>query len=165
MIGIILVVLCILLSLGLYLRNTMLQAQIDNMADELAQIQISKEYLEANRLMTSLDAMKEYDKGAEVALNKFNKNHVLTTDFIGKIVKAMPNLVVLNSFNMNNSGIEMSFRVPDRKVAAELVLNMKKTELFHDVQLSSVSSSQSGEGYTSSISCILKGIEEAGGLE
>lgn len=62
MIGIILVVLCILLSLGLYLRNTMLQAQIDNMADELAQIQISKEYLEANRLMTSLDAMKEYDK-------------------------------------------------------------------------------------------------------
>lgn len=158
-VGAMILFICIILSIGLTLRNVYLTYQINDLNQKYGEIQLNPQLAEANRLQTSINAMGEYDISAELALNKFYNNKIIGTDLMNQISAAIPSVVSINSFKMDNSLADISFQVPSRKAAAELILSLKKTGIFQDVVLISIFSNQQGSGFVAYTACIMKAGE------
>ncbi len=151
-----LLLLVVAVSIGLIIWNLFLSYQIEDYTEKANEIKASENYQEADKLEQSINAMNAYDKNAEVALEKLEKGDLLGTEVMAKIASTIPAGASINSLNMNNAVALFAFSVPDRRAAAELLMNMKETAIFSDVHLASVSASRGGTGLTANIQCILK---------
>lgn len=155
-VGALILLICVGLSVGLVARNLILSYQINDMAQKLADIKVSTKYIQANKLRVSIDSMTEYDKSAEIALEKFYSNQIIGTSLLEKISSALPSTISMVSFKMNNTLADISFQVPTRKAGAELILSLKNTGLFKDVALISVFGTQDGTGFMVYTACIME---------
>ena len=101
--------------------------------------------------------MSEYDATADVSLKAFTESGILGTGLLNKFSAALPSAVSVTSLTFSSSKLDMACEVPSRKVAAELILALKNSGLFLDVQVSTISNSGAAvAGYTLNISTILK---------
>jgi hypothetical protein len=146
---------CVLLSISVLGRNIYLSSQINNITLENDQIKASVEYIEAEKLQTSLDGMIEYDQIATITLSKFQESNVLGTKILEVISGAIPAGVRIDNFTIDNASAAFSCYTPDRKATAELLLSLKETNLFSDTHIISVSKNE-GAGYVAIIECIMK---------
>lgn len=151
----VLLFLVILISIGLVVWNFYLTYTMDKYNEKVTLVKASEEYIEAERLISSIDAMEEYDKIAEIALGKFNAYNLIGTDILTKISSTIPVNATVNNMNINNGMLNLNLNVPDRIVAAELILNLKESNLFKKVHLSTITSNDSG-GYLANVQCIMK---------
>jgi hypothetical protein len=148
--------LLILVSLGAVGRNFYLSYNIDKLTADTERMKAGREYGEAQKIQDSVDAMKDYDKKAETALNKFINTNTMGTDTLAKISSAIPAGVKLDGMNMDHVVTAFSFAVPDRNATAELIANLKALEIFEDVHLVSVKLNEDKIQYTANIECIMK---------
>lgn len=155
-IGLLLLILLIMISLGAVGRNFYLSYKIENLTADTEQMKTSGEYIEAQKIQDSVDAMREYDKKAEIALKKFENLNTLGTDTLTHISSAIPAGVKLDGMNMDHAMGSFYFTVPDRNATAELTANLKALELFEDVHLISVTLNEDKIQYTANIECIMK---------
>jgi Tfp pilus assembly protein PilN len=159
-IALIIIILCVILSVGLLLRNYLLDMRVQDMKNEIEVKISSQEYAEANRLKQSIDAMKEYDQTAEEVLKKFEEANIIGTEFMKTLVSSLPTAVAMNSINVDNASASFVFTSPDRKVAAELLLNLKNSGLFQDVQLHSITTDPNSNQMSVVIDAVMKASEE-----
>jgi Tfp pilus assembly protein PilN len=159
LIGIVLLLLIGGVSVGLVVRNMSLEKQISDYEDKIGAIKTSSEYIEANKLQDSIDALKQYDENAEIALNKFQASNLLGTEILTTLSSAIPSQASLKSLRMNNGFLDASVDVPDRKTASELILNFKESGLFQDVHLANLTLNQGGTTYTAVVQCFMKNEE------
>lgn len=155
-IGFVLLMLLILVSLGAVGRNFYISYQIDKLTADTERMKAGREYGEAQKIQDSVDAMKEYDKKAETALNKFKNSNTLGSDTLAKISSVIPAGVKLDGMNMDHAVTAFSFTVPDRSATTELLLNLKTLDIFEDVHLISVILNEDKILYTANIECIMK---------
>ncbi len=159
-IGLVLLTLFLLISLGTVGRNFYLAHQISSLSTETEQMKTSSEYIKAQKIQTSVDAMKEYDLNAEIALKKFRNINALGTAALSKISSAIPAGVYLNSMTMDHVVTSFFFNVPDRNATAELMSNLKGLDIFLDVHLVSIMPNTDGVLYSANIECVMKAGEE-----
>lgn len=159
-IGLILLTIFLLLSLGLVGRNFYLVHQISSLVTVTEQLKTRSEYIEAQRIQTSVDAMKEYDENAEIALKKFRAINTIGTATLSKISSAIPAGVSVNSMAMDHAVTSFFFNVPDRNATAELMSNLKGLDIFLDVHLVSIMLNSDGVLYSANIECVMKAGEE-----
>jgi len=159
LIGIILLLLIGGLSVGLVVRNMNLEKQISDYNDQFLAIQTSSEYVEANRLQDSIDALKQYDENAKTALDKFQASNLLGTEVLTTLSSAIPVQASIKSIRMNNGFMDASVDVADRKTASELILNFKESGLFQDVHLANLTLNQGGTTYTAGVQCFMRDEE------
>lgn len=155
-IGLVLLILLIMISLGAVGRNFYLSYKTENLTADTERMRASREYAEAQKIQDSVDAMKDYDKKAEIALKKFKNLNTLGTDILTKISTAIPAGVKLESMNMDHIVTVFSFTVPDRNAADELMANLKALDIFEDVHFISVILNEDKILYTANIECIMK---------
>ena len=161
--GIIVIFLIFASTAAVIVQNIVLSARLSNKTAELSAMQSSNEYQQAVKLQNSVDVMTEYDRNAESALQKIQKGHVLSTEFMQKLSAVLPSSVAMENATLTRTGATLSFSVPNQKAAAELVGNLDQSGLFIQTTLVSVTSSQTtgdtevvATGFTASINCILK---------
>lgn len=154
--GFVLLLLLLLLSMGMLGRNFYLTQQISSLVSETDGMKMSKGYIEAQEIQTSVDAMKEYDENAEIALKKFRNINMLGTVTLSTISSAIPAGVSLNSMTIDHVITFFSFNVPDRKAAAELIANLKGLDIFLDVHLVSIVPKENEVLYSANIECVMK---------
>jgi hypothetical protein len=159
-IGLVLLMLLILVSLGAVGKNFYLSYHIDKLTADTERMKAGREYGEAQKIQDSVDAMKDYDKKAETALNKFINTNTMGTDTLAKISSAIPAGVKLDGMNMNHEMVSFFFTVPDRAASAELTANLKALDIFEDVHLVSVTLKEDKIQYTVNIECIMKAGDE-----
>jgi len=143
-IGAVVLVLCILLSLGLLGRNFLMVNHIENVRAEITTIQGSAEYAEAVQLKNSIDAIKEYDLVATGVMTQFKMNNVIDTELLQKLASQLPSTVTLTNFTMDNAVADFTFNVANQKTVSELVLRMKDSGLFLDVSFNAVTANENG---------------------
>jgi Tfp pilus assembly protein PilN len=159
-IGLVLLMLLIVISLGTVGRNFYLSYHTDKLTADTERMKAGREYVEAQKIQDSVDAMKDYDKKAEIALKKFKNSNTLGTNILTKISAAIPAGIKLDSMNMDHVVTVFSFIVPDRNAADELMANLKALDIFEDVHLISVTLNEDKIQYTSNIECIMKAGDE-----
>ena len=152
----------VLISTGFIVRNLILANEVNQANSKLDAIKATQDYQDATRLQDSIAAMSEYDNSADVALKAFQDAGILNVKLLNKLSASIPSSASFTSIAATNSKIEIYCDVPSRKVAAEVLLDLKNSGLFQDVQLGSVTtkSATGSAGYTVNISTILK----AGGI-
>jgi len=155
-IGLVLLMLLVMISLGAVGRNFYLSYHTDKLTADTERMKAGREYGEAQKIQDSVDAMKDYDKNAETALNKFKNSNTLGADTLAKISSVIPAGVKLDDMNMDHVMTTFSFAVPDRNAAAELMSNLKTLDIFEDVHLISVTLNEDKILYTANIECIMK---------
>lgn len=159
-VGLVLLSIFILISFGAVGRNIYLDHKISVLAADTEVMKTSSKYLEAEKIQTNVDAMKEYDTYAQIALNKFKSVNTLGTSTLSKISSAIPAGVSLNSMTIDHIQTSFSFVVPDRKSAAELIVNLKDLDIFLDVHLVSVIPNTGGVMYAANVECLMKAGEK-----
>jgi len=157
-IGAVVILLCILMSLGLLTRNFIMGRQIVNIHSQISTIQASPEYLKAVQLSNSIDAMKQYDSSADGVMSLFEKNNVISTELLETLSAQLPVTVTLTNFNMDNASANFTFNAPTRKAVSELVLRLKNSGLFQDVSFNSVTTTETG-GVEVTINAVMKAGE------
>ncbi len=155
-ISVIIVLVCAGISAFLVVKNNALEKEIAEMSARAESIKVSQEYTQANNIQNSLDAMKQYDSGASIALENFYSCNLLNTELITGLFAGIPSSVRISSFSMDSLNVTMTCSLTSRKAASELLLGLKGTNLLYDVRLSSVSSNQDGTGSVAIISGVLK---------
>lgn len=160
----IVVIILLLISTGFIVRNMILASEVSHSNDKLSGIKATQDYLESTRLQDSITAMSEYDSSADVALKAFNSSSVLGTPFLKKLAVSIPSVAKFTKINLTSAKLEMYADVPDRKVAAELLLDLKNSALFQDVQLVSITLKSVAPGYTPGYTVNLSAILKAGGI-
>ena len=155
-IGSMALLLSIFISLSFLGRNIYISYQTDKMINESNVIKATKEYIEADRLQNSVNAMNEYDVNAEIALNKFNDYNLLGSKILSSLSSTLPIGVSINSLSMNNASANLAFNALDRKSVAELLVNLNDSMLFKEIHFSSVTANVSGAGYIANIQCIME---------
>lgn len=158
-IALIIVIVAVLATAGLVVRNTMLGSQIAELNDEIATIQASAEYQEAQALNQELSQLVEYDKSAEIVLADFEKHDVLGTAVLDQLTASLPTNVITLSLSMNNSAMMANYRIPDRRTGAELILRLEESGLFSMVHASGLTQAEGQPGYTINIQCEMKAGE------
>ncbi len=158
-IGSLVLIICVAICVGLIVRNAMLANQIESLNAEIQTIQSTQEYADAMILKDSIDSMAQYDQSAQAVLTQFQLSNVISTDLINTIASKLPSTVSITTFTMDNAGVNFTFSVPNRKAAAELLLSLKSTGLFLDVQLNSVGTTAEGAGSIASITAVMKAGE------
>ncbi len=158
-IAVIVIILCVLLSVGLVARNFVLLNRLTDINTEIEVKIASSEYTEANRLKMSIDAMKQYDEISEEIVKKFQEADVLGTEIMGTLTSVMPTSVTLNSISINNAAAGFVFAAPDRKAAAELLLNLKNSGLFQEVELNTITSDPNSSLMNVTINAVMKAGE------
>ena len=141
-IGGIIILICLILSAGLIIRNRILMDSIDSSTTEWLSTKNSQDYILADQLQKSLDSMKDYEKGADSALEKFRLADIIDTKLIGDLFEGLPSTDVVTYFNLEGLNLSMTCDVPRREAAAELLLGLKETGLLETVKLDSVDTNQ-----------------------
>ena len=159
-IGLVLLLLLIMISLGAVGRNFYLSHETEKLTADTERMKAGREFAEAQKIQDSVDAMKAYDKKAEIALNKFINFNTLGTDALTKISTAIPAGVKLDGVNMDHVVTVFSFTVPDRKATAELMANLKALDIFEDVHLISVTLNEDKISSVANIECLMKAGDE-----
>lgn len=157
--GGIIILICIIAIAGALARNYVLTSQIESIESSIAQIKSDADYVRANELQQSLDAMSEYETEADRALEKFQQSQIIDTELISALLKTVPTNSTVVSFGMQGTGFGMTCNVPSRKVASELLLNLENTDLCENIKLNSVSLNETGDGYVVSLDATLKAGE------
>lgn len=139
----------------LYIDNIMTVRQIDLLNSQISEIKSSEDYISANKLQKSIDAMTKYDTSANLVLKDLNDAKVLDSELISSLLRGVPTNVTIVSFGMNGNSFGMTCNAPSRKIAAELLLGLKETGLCDDIILNSVTSKDTG-GVVVSIDGTLK---------
>ncbi|MGI6751736.1 MAG: hypothetical protein ACOX4U_03850 [Anaerovoracaceae bacterium] len=158
--GVMAIALIILVSGGLFLQKTLLNAGLVKASAELQEIKNSREYQEANTLQKQISAMEEYDSYAEAALKRVKDGDTLNSEFLRWLTNSMPNTASLESASINKLEAGFKFRVPNRKVVAELLENLESSDLFVQITLLTVTSGWESGGYIAEINGIIKAGEE-----
>ena len=156
MFSVIFLVIIVLISCGFIVRNLVLTNQLNNATASLETIKTDQKYVESARLQGSIQAMSEYDVSADVSLKAFTESGILGTPLLKKFAASVPAAVSFTSLTFSSSKLDISCNVPTRKVAAELLLDLKNSGLFQDVQLSTVTTNTQSTGYAVIITTILK---------
>lgn len=134
----IIVLVCVALTAGIFIYNLILSRQIEAANSETIQIKASQEYTEASYYQNSLQAMSNYEAGADHALLKFQASNVIRTELLEAIWKGLPVNVRMTSFTIDQTTINMSFQIPNRRAAAELLKGLKETGLFQEIHLGAI---------------------------
>lgn len=151
-----LIILCVILSVALNVRNYVLHKQLADINNEIQVKITSTEYLEANRLMMSIDALKQYDEISEGIVKKFQEADVLGTEIMATLTRALPTSVTVNSLTIDSANAGFVFAAPNRKAAAELLLNLKNSGLFQEVVLSTITSDPNSGQMSVTINAVMK---------
>ena len=130
--------------------------QLNDATASLETLKADQKYIEAERLKGSIQAMSEYDASADGSLKAFTESGILGTPLLKKFAASVPAAVSFTSLTFSSSKLDISCNAPSRKVVAELILDLKNSGLFQDVQLASVTSDTQSTGYAVIISTILK---------
>ena len=146
--GGIIVLICILAIIGVFVRNYVLSSQIETITISTVQIKSDADYVKANELQQSLDAMLAYDTQAEISLQKLEQLQVIDSDLISSLMSGVPKNVTVATFGMDNISFGMTCNTPDKKSAAELLLGIRNTDLCSDLQLISVETNTTEGGFT-----------------
>jgi hypothetical protein len=155
-IALIIVIVAVLASAGLVIRNMVLNDQLADLNDEIGMIQASAEYQEALDASSDLDRMKEYDGYAQIVLHDFEKHDLLGTDVLDALAATMPSNTAARLISFNNETMTGDFLVPDRRTAAELLLRLEESGLFTSVYSPSLSLNDDNPGYTLTVECQMK---------
>lgn len=158
-IGGIVVLVCVLLSIGLILRNRILLDNIESATEKWLRTKSSQEYISADKLQNSLDAMEDYEKNADIALGKFSLANFINSKLIADLFKELPSNVVVTDFDLKGLDLRITCDAPNRETAAELLLGLKQTGLFEMVKLDSVVTNEDNFGSVVRINGILKAGE------
>lgn len=158
-IALIIIILGVVLCLGAVGRNIYLAMQLNELNEEILIITSSKEYIEANSLQQSLDAMKQYDQAAQEILKKFQESDLIGTEIMKTLTGALPGTVTLTSVTMDNANASFVFAAPDRKAAAELLTNLKECGLFQEVELNSITSDPNSGALSVTVNAVMKAGE------
>lgn len=158
--GLIAIILILGVSGTLFLQNIILAAGFTKATMEFQELQRSEEYQEADRLQRSVTAMGDYDQYASAALDRIHQGDILNTEFLNKLTRSMPSTASLEKASLTKEAVIFEFRVPDRRVAAELLENMNRSELFVQTALVSITSEPDVPGYLTEISGIIKAGEQ-----
>lgn len=150
--GIILLV-AVLATAGLVVRNMMLENEIRALQDETAALQATAEYAEAIDLQKKWDSLLEYEKNADVVLADFETHNVLGTAFLDQFSASLPATAAMLSMNLNHATMTGTFQVPDKRTAAELILQLEDSGLFQSVHSPNISQTEGQTGYTVVIEC------------
>ena len=159
-IGVLVVALFTLLTVGFVAKNMIVERQIQGLQTEIDAIKASSDYAEAEKLRVNIETMQQYDINAQVALAKFEDAKVLGTSFLQKVAGAVPAGVAITGITANSAVVQIGCTVPTRKVAAEFQLYLKDSSLFQSVHMSSVEAAE-GTGFTADIECIIGKVGEA----
>jgi uncharacterized protein YihD (DUF1040 family) len=144
---------------ALVARNVILSTQIASLQSRTAAVESTEAYQEASELQDNLDAMDAYDTIADSALENYQNAELLDTELIYAIMKCIPQSAVVTSFSVDDGNLGMVCEVPNRKIASELLLNLKNADLFDSVQIYSVSEMDDGN-FSASFSGVLKAGDE-----
>jgi Tfp pilus assembly protein PilN len=158
-IGAMILVLMVAACVGLVVRNVMLTNETEKLYAEIEAIHTSEDYINANKLQESIDAMAQYDKNAEVALTKFRDSSVIGTALMTTLSTKLPTTSVMMTMTIDNLTANFTFSVPNRKAAAELLLSLKDTGLFQNVLLNSITTVTDTGRSEVSISAVMKAGE------
>lgn len=156
----IILLIVVVLTAGIMMYNFYLNTQLDTIHAELMEVKASDEYTQAAFLKNSLQAMSEYDNNANLALQKFEASDIISSELLNQIFKGLPVNVKMVTFSVDQTTVSMSFDIPNRKAAAELLLGLKDTGLFQDLHLSDVSGEIGGILSTS-----VEGMLKAGAIQ
>ena len=156
--GIILLV-AVLATAGLVVRNVLLEGQIQDVRDEITALQSSQEYADAMGLQAAMDALTQYERSADVVLADFERSDMLGTELLDQLAATVPATAVVTSMSLTNANFAATYTVPDKKAAAELILQMENSGLFNKVHAPNISQSEGQAGYIVSVQCSMKGVE------
>ncbi|PKM84153.1 MAG: hypothetical protein CVU86_08705 [Firmicutes bacterium HGW-Firmicutes-11] len=158
-IALIIVIVAVLATAGLVVRNMLLESQIADLNDEIATIQASAEYQEALKLQTALNNLAAYEEGADIVLADFEKSDVLGTALLDQLSASLPTTATMISMNLNHATMTGNFTVPDKRTAAELILRLEESELFSSVHAPNIFQQEAQPGFTVIIECEMKAGE------
>ena len=159
-------------SVGIIAANKMLESDVESAREELSKIQSSEEYKAADELQKTIDVLTKYDENANIALERIKKGDLLGTKFLTTLSNSIPKTVKIQEANITRTVSNISFYVPNRSTAAELLDSLDKSGLFVHTFLSSIEKEgETGEvaeegraavaaGYTAQISMVMKAGEE-----
>lgn len=138
----IIVLVCIVLTSGIFIYNLILMKQIESEQAKTMEIKATEEYTKASYYQNSLQAMTSYETGADLALQNFQSSDVIRTDLLTNLWKGLPVNVRMTAFTADQTKITMSFGIPNRKAAAELLKGLKETGLFQEIHLGTIAASE-----------------------
>ena len=124
--GGIIILICILAMIGVLVRNYVLTSQIQSIEMSTVQIKSDADYVKANELQQSLNAMLAYDAQAEITLQKLEQLQIINSDLVSSLMNGVPKNITVDTFGMDNISFGMTCNAPDKKSAAELLLGIKK---------------------------------------
>lgn len=159
LVGAILLIICLLVSIGLVGSNFYYSYSIGKLTSEIDGLKASTEFKEATYYLQSIDAMKQYDDAAQTALDKFIASELLGTDYINKITSVIPSNVIIQGMSLDNFNLAISAQIPNRKVASELMLALDETGLFYEVKIIGVFKNTEGVGFATYINATIKESE------
>jgi hypothetical protein len=154
--GVVILIICVIFSIGFLSRNLILNIQISAMTKKIETIKQTDDYATANDLQNSINAMVNYDTSAALALKKYQDAKVLDSGLVSSLLSGVPANVSVVSFGISDTGFGMTCNVPNRKIAAELIQDLKATGLCQEIQLNSVTNNPDGSGCVVSIDGVLK---------
>ncbi len=146
--GGIIILICILAMVGVLARNYVLTSQIKSIEMSTIQIKSDADFVKANELKQSLNAMLAYDGQAKISLQKLEQSQVINSDLISSLMNGIPTNVTVATFGMDNISFGMTCNTPDKKSAAELLLGIRNTDLCSDLQLISIETNTTEGGFT-----------------
>jgi|GEM_PF-1825520 len=155
-IALIIVIVAVLATAGLVVRNMLLESQIAELNDEIATIQASAEYQEALKLQTALNNLAEYEKGADVVLTDFETSNVLGTAILDQLSASLPTTATMVGLNLNHATMTGNFTVPDKRTAAELILYLEESKLFSAVHVPNIFQREGQPGFFVVVECQMK---------
>lgn len=158
-IAVILLILAVLATGGLLVRNMMLEKDIVALRDETASIQASDDYKEAKMFQDMLANMDAYDQSAETILSDFEKQNVLGVEILDTLTAALPANTPLISLSVDHALMSAFFSIPDKKAGAELLLHLEKSGLFTEIHSPNIFVLANQPGYVLSVEGEMKAGE------
>ena len=138
----VIVLICIVLTSGIFIYNLILTKQIEAAQTKAMEIKATEEYTQASYYQNSLQAMTSYETSADLALQKFQASDVIRTELLSNLWKGLPVNVRMTAFTADQTKVTMSFSIPNRRAAAELLKGLKETGLFQEIHLGTIAASE-----------------------
>lgn len=156
--GSLIVLICLIISGFLIGRNIFMGTEIKALQGEIEALQSNPAYSEALLIKQDIDALNEYDYTAESVLKQFEDSNIITTDLLARIAAQIPETTTLTEINIDNATAELTFRAPNRKAVAEILMRFKESGLFQDVTFDTITSMDG----VNAVEVIIYGVMKAG---
>lgn len=155
-IALIIVIVAVLATAGLVVRNVLLESKIAELQDEIAVIAASTEYQEALKQQEELNNLEEYEKYADIVLSDFQQHNIIGTDILDQFTASLPSTVTTISMSINNATMTANFSAPDKRTVAELLLRLEESGLFSSVHAPNIAQVDGQTGFTVAVECEMK---------